>query len=525
MEYIRQLGNQIVTESGKEILLRGFGLGGWLLPEGYMWKLYTKCDRPRRMEALIETLCGKVYAKEFWKRYYETYITEKDIIQIKREKFNSVRLPINARKLYHIDENGMQLNLEGVQYIDKCVGWCKKHEVYMILDMHGAPGGQTGTNIDDSEKDLPELFIEARYQEELIKLWTLLASRYEGEACIAAYDLLNEPLPKWFSQYNHFVLPLYRRITEAIRQVDQKHMIILEGVHWATDFEIFEEIIEKPFDENWMLQFHKYWSTPDKESIASYIELSKKLNVPLFMGEGGENNLEWYTAFFKMLEDQKISYSFWSYKKMEAINSPISFRQPRGWDSLIQYIDGEATLSKDEAHKIFDAFLFEIAHISTNEAVFRVLKRQVPLDIMAEYFDAYHVVASHTSPVAFRGSTGVDIQFQNGKIGEPDYKRYGGEAQPEEEKLCIQLHTGEWLRYDFYVEQLEDLVIFVQVKALKEQGRLIMTVDDVDFHPCQVEQVYSTIRVEVGNKAQGKHFIKAIAQEDVMITALSIIIK
>ena len=46
--------NGRLMAGGAPLLLRGFGLGGWLLPEGYMWKFYTKCDRPRRIEALIE---------------------------------------------------------------------------------------------------------------------------------------------------------------------------------------------------------------------------------------------------------------------------------------------------------------------------------------------------------------------------------------------------------------------------------------------------------------------------------------
>jgi len=61
IDYLKADGTKIKASSGENILLRGFGLGGWLLPEGYMWKLFTKCDRPRRMENLIEGLCGKKF--------------------------------------------------------------------------------------------------------------------------------------------------------------------------------------------------------------------------------------------------------------------------------------------------------------------------------------------------------------------------------------------------------------------------------------------------------------------------------
>ncbi|HAS74859.1 MAG TPA: glycoside hydrolase, partial [Clostridiales bacterium UBA8960] len=160
------------------ILLRGFGLGGWFLPEGYMWKFYTKCDRPRRMEALIETLCGKDYAEVFWEAYFDRYITEFDIEQIAKRGFNSVRMPLNARRLYTQTEKGVVFNKATIDRLDRLIQWCKKWQIYVILDMHGAPGGQTGTNIDDSEHDKPELFTDEKNMDELIELWRMLALRY-----------------------------------------------------------------------------------------------------------------------------------------------------------------------------------------------------------------------------------------------------------------------------------------------------------------------------------------------------------
>ena len=179
--------NGRLMAGGAPLLLRGFGLGGWLLPEGYMWKFYTKCDRPRRIEALIEELCGAEYAASFWERYYDSYITEADIRLAAENGFNSVRLPFNAR---HLMEPGY------LRRIDDCVRWCGRHGIYAILDMHAAPGGQTGQNIDDSERDLPELFMRPEHQDELCALWEMLAARYSGEAAVAGFDLLNEPLVK-----------------------------------------------------------------------------------------------------------------------------------------------------------------------------------------------------------------------------------------------------------------------------------------------------------------------------------------
>ena len=148
--------NGVLRNSSGPVLLRGMGLGGWLLPEGYMWKFYTKCDRPRRIEELIEKLCGEDYAEQFWKHYYSVYYTEQDICWMAKQGMNSIRLPINSRHLFKISgEMDVSFNDEILQYVDACLEWCEKWSLYLFIDMHAAPGGQTGQNIDDSETIFP----------------------------------------------------------------------------------------------------------------------------------------------------------------------------------------------------------------------------------------------------------------------------------------------------------------------------------------------------------------------------------
>lgn len=128
--------------------------------------------------------------------------------------------------------------------------------------MHAAPGGQTGQNIDDSERDLPELFMRPEHRDELCALWALLAARYRGEAAVAGFDLLNEPLIRKDAEHNGRLVPLYLRITEAVRRADPERIVIWEGAHWATDFSVFDALEREDLPENLVLQFHKYWSTP-----------------------------------------------------------------------------------------------------------------------------------------------------------------------------------------------------------------------------------------------------------------------
>ncbi len=518
------------------ILLRGFGLGGWLLPEGYMWGLYDKCDRPRRMEMMIEALCGKAYATSFWKRYYDTYITEADIKFIADRGLNSVRLPINARHLYAHENGRIVFDSETIALIDQSIEWCKRYEIYVVLDMHGAPGGQTGANIDDSLEDLPSLFTNPVDEADLIELWGMLAERYKDEPIIAGYDLLNEPLPNWFNQYNHLLMPLYEKLIKRIRAVDSKHLIILEGLHWATDFSVFDTLAPEDVKDGIVLEFHKYWSNPDQESITAFIETSARLGIPLFMGESGENNLDWYTTMFPLLERLEISWSFWSYKKMSCKNSPITFDKPDYWHKIEHwaeqnqaFLQGKGPITGDpiepsEAQAIFNHFLESIAHPKVNEEVVNSLLRKVTLSIPAEAFDRYEAASDKVrgEGADLRSCDPIDILFENGKTGEVDYKRHNGASQPEEERLIVALKQGESVSYDFRTDvDVVDLSVKLSVKLSEKLGgnftdddrisnKVIISIDDQIVAHTILENrvIHFRYHRNVSDKALTQHRLK-----------------
>lgn len=447
MEYLHT-EKGVLCKGNRPFLLRGMGLSGWLLPEGYMWKFYTKCDRPRRMEALIEELCGPAYASSFWERFNRTFITEKDIRWIAEQGLNSVRLALNARHLFETDAGGsVRFCQETLSHVDDALAWCKKYGLYLFLDMHGAPGGQTGQNIDDSERDIPELFTNPENQDILVKMWQLLALHYAGEPAVGGYDLLNEPLPKWNKQYNSQLLPLYRRLIAAIRSIDKKHVIVLEGCHWATDFSVFDEFTPEEGADNILLQFHKYWNDPDEESLAEFVKAAKRLQAPLWMGEGGENNLSWYTYAFPMYERLGIGWCFWSYKKMEVPNSPVTFPQPAGWGRILAYLDGGERPDSVSSQEIFDDFLKCIAQGTYHPEVIHALLRKPDVLIPAAAFDREKIISRRTPGVHFRMRSSATLLFADGHAGQGDWRRYGGEPQPEEQRILLCLRAGDAVGY------------------------------------------------------------------------------
>ncbi|MBL0356645.1 MAG: cellulase family glycosylhydrolase [Chitinophagaceae bacterium] len=388
ISFLHTAGQDIVNESGEKILLKGVGLGNWLLPEGYMWKFGGLGDRPRKIEKVVADLIGKEKAAAFWKTFRQNYITEADIKRIAELGFNSVRPALNSRLFLTEGESPVYVE-EGFQLIDSLVTWCKKYNLYVIIDMHGAPGGQTGANIDDSPNDIPELFIEKKYQDQLVDLWVKLAQEYKDEPVVAAYDLLNEPLPIGTGsadRYKHLLEPLYKRITEAIRKVDQQHMITLEGFNWSNDWSLFT----KPFDNNVFYQFHYYcWARPDNlNGIDQYLKKRDELNTPVWVGETGEKGNAIYWATTQLFESNNIGFSFWPWKKMDTENTPYSIKKPVSWDLIAEYTRGGAKPDAQLAEKIFNELLenIKISNCDYFEDVCNAILTRIPAKIEAENY-------------------------------------------------------------------------------------------------------------------------------------------
>jgi len=327
-QFAHTQGKEIVDGQGKRILLRGTNLGNWLVPEGYMWHLNEGGpESPREIEALVTELIGPERARTFWRSYRENYVTQADIQFIKQCGFNSIRVPFHY-KFFESDD------AEGFALLDRVIQWAHQENLYIILDMHAAPGGQTGKNIDDSD-GYPWLFSDKSAQERTIAIWQRIARRYRDNPTVLGYDLLNEPIPNYtgLEEFNASLEPLYKRIAAAVRQVDPHHILILGGANWDTDFSVFGQ----PFDKNSVYTFHRYHAAAEQATVQPYVNFREKYGVPVWLGESGENADEWIAKFVSVLEKNDIGWAFWPYKKMRATTSVVTFRAPEGWESIVQF--------------------------------------------------------------------------------------------------------------------------------------------------------------------------------------------
>jgi endoglucanase len=333
--FVTTRGKELVDPGGAPLFLRGINLGNWLVPEGYMFS-FDSATSPRLINQVITELVGPEEARRFWHAFRDVYITRDDIHTIRQLGLNSVRVPFTWR-LFLADEGPDVWLSDGFEMLDRVIGWCEEEGLWVVLDMHCAPGGQTGDNIDDSW-GYPFLFESPAAQERTRTLWREIAKRYADRPTVIGYDLLNEPIAPFYdtARFNPLLEPLYRRIVEAIREVDRNHLIFLGGAQWNTNFKMFGP----PFDDKMVYTFHKYWCDTTQSQVQEYLDFRDRYNVPIWMGESGENTDQWVSGFRKLQERNNIGWCFWPYKKMNSPRCLVTFDRPEGWAIIEEYANG-----------------------------------------------------------------------------------------------------------------------------------------------------------------------------------------
>ncbi|MCH1484855.1 MAG: carbohydrate-binding protein [Flavobacteriaceae bacterium] len=331
-------GPYIKDDNSNNIILRGINLGGWMLQEPYMFEFTGAADSQHEFKEKLVDFIGQENTDNFYNSWLENFITKADIDSLASYGYNSVRLPMhyNLFTLPIQQEPNVGENTwieTGFNLVDNLLEWCEENNMYLILDLHAAPGGQGfGSDINDYDPNLPSLWESEENKNKTSALWGQIANRYKDEPWIGGYDLLNET--HWDLGENE-LRDFYIDVTNEIRIYDDNHIIFIEGNGYANDF----SGLTPPWDDNMVYSFHKYWSYNDSLDWVTWMR--NEYGTPLWMGEAGENSNQWFTEAIKVFEENYIGWAFWPWKKIESISAPYAISSNSNYESLVNYFRGE----------------------------------------------------------------------------------------------------------------------------------------------------------------------------------------
>ena len=327
----------LVDASGQEVVLYGVNLGNWMLMETWMswveeyaedWAYYDTLE-------VWQERFGEEQTRALIKAYEDNFITEADIAQIEKLGFNCVRVPFWYRNFMNEDGTWLVENtahelpehpeqIPGFQRLDWLIDQCEQHNIYVILDLHGAPGGQS-MNHSTGKAGRNTLYTSDADMGAAGLLWTAIAQRYADRDIVAAYDLLNEPQNNggytgdnaWVAESDQaveYTNAAYDALYQQVRAMDPDHIVSFEGI-WST------KVLPDPAKHgytNMLYQLHLYdtGTFQIRSRVNEMVRMREKWGVALLVGEYNNGEKEAYAN--GLYDKNAISTTKWTYKTFNA---------------------------------------------------------------------------------------------------------------------------------------------------------------------------------------------------------------
>jgi endoglucanase len=352
MSMLSQSGTKIVNASGSEVIMKGINLGDWVLQEGWMISgdgnnPGTQSDMKRIYKNQGQT---EAQIEAFYSSWRTNFIQKADIDFIKSKGMTCVRFPMHyelfltaAQRAYRnavvwdnskysayktqlanwVANNTLATDYtaDGYKLIDNLITWCSANNIYIILDMHAAPGGQgTDTHISDCVSVANDLWLSTVNQDVLNAIWKNISTRYKTNSTIAMYDLINEPnnIPSTTTMKN-----VYQRLITTIRNNSDNHLLMIEGNAWGNNYTNITPTAFSP-RTNLVYNIHRYGTSTSTTTTMSDANQLQELGnatafrntyqVPIFCGETGLNDNGWLSANINAMNSVGIGWTLWSYK-------------------------------------------------------------------------------------------------------------------------------------------------------------------------------------------------------------------
>ena len=389
-------GERLKTLGGDTVYLRGINVGGLFVTENWMNAIFKETEHEdgsitRTYDKLItETFIkrfGEEKAKALWEEYRKNFISDADFQILKDMGINAIRLPItymtvDFAAISDYDQAGKKYDFS---LVDAFVEKAASYGLYTILDLHGAYGSQNGADHSGEIKVPTDFYSNERMMQLTVDLWRAMAEHYKGNAAIAAYDILNEPGEHKVGGGTDFTTKkhwdFFDRVYDAIREVDQDHVVIFESCWTAVN-------LPHPSVYKWkncMYSFHHYSNSFGDDAsihnatIDAVIASLKLANfgVPLYMGEFTcYGRTEQWEYTLNAFNEAGWSWSSWTYK--------IHKKYMDSWGVVnVTSEENQIDVYNDSYEDIFSAFsdlkttdeLTRLARLDDGTVLFDVIKK------------------------------------------------------------------------------------------------------------------------------------------------------
>ena len=341
---VQAYGKSLYDADGNPLRLIGVNAGQLLLQEGWMSPFaleplknadgsyvkdgdgniqYPEFTEEEFRKGLSENPNLSGYDPEELMQYYrDCFFSEEDFRIIKEDLgLNTIRLPF-----YYLNILNEDLTLkdedEAFGYLDWFLSMAAQYELYIVLDLHGAPGSQNGYEHSGSAQREANLWSSRENMDATVALWDFISHHYtvtkpELGRWIASYDLLNEPTFSYGGSTTRECWDLFDRIYDAIRENNDAHVITMEGC-W--DFGKLPD----PADYRWenvQYEYHWYnwWSDLLPYDLLyayhDFWNIGRDYDVPVYIGEFTlfEDTDAWENQL-QLFRDRNYSWTVWSYK-------------------------------------------------------------------------------------------------------------------------------------------------------------------------------------------------------------------
>lgn len=284
--------------------------------------LYPEFSQEDFLNGLINNPnCGKENLNEWLNYYYNAWRSENDFKIIKEVGFNTIRLPFYWRNILN-DDFSLKEEDEAFYYLDWFVQNCKDNELYVILDLHGAPGSQNGYEHSGNNNKDPELWTNETYKDATNLLWDFVSNHYTNTRkdlsyTILAYDLLNEPTEKYGGETTKVCHEFFDVLYTTIRDNGDNHIISMCGC-WEFS------ALPNPKTYGWtnvLYQYHFYNWYSDKlpyNLLWAYYQLKnigRQYEVPVLVGEFTFfNNKSHRMEGLNYFDEMSFGWTIWTYK-------------------------------------------------------------------------------------------------------------------------------------------------------------------------------------------------------------------